>query len=73
MKAYGYWNGYTRAQILLMSTDQPIVTHKPTGDKPKDMTRKRADEIYDRWVENNGGNSLAGETISLSDWLNNKI
>lgn len=76
IKAYDYWWGYSAAQVDLMMADQPLVVYpKSDNDKPKEVSQKSMDNLYERWAakRKETGGIKKGEKISLSDYLNNKI
>lgn len=58
-----------------MVLDQPLVVYPKDKDASVSHTKKEADEIYDKWIENkrNRGGYLKGETISLNEYLRTKI
>lgn len=70
VRAYNYWNGYTRAQIKLMTLDMPVVSYgKPKEKDGKTrLTSKQAADMWSEWERQRGGESLAGKgNISLEN------
>lgn len=55
-----------------MVADQPLVVY-PKDDKEKAHTKRRMDEVADKWAEKHKGKSLAGQKISLGDYLRNGL
>ena len=59
-----------------MVADQPLVVYPKTKKEggPKKHTKKEMDDLYDSWMEKKKKEgSLAGETINLVGYLNNKL
>ena len=59
-----------------MIADQPLVVYPKSNEKDKPITKKSADDFYDRWKAKKdaiGKNAHKGEKISLGDYLNNRI
>ena len=70
--AYDYWWGYSSAQIDLMTIDQPLVVYPKDESKPVEHSKRKMDDMYERWAAKKNGSTLAGKKISLGDYLNNK-
>jgi len=66
VKAWGYWCGYTAAQIQLMVADSPIVVY--THGKQAKPSKRQIDKKLREWQEKNANK---GEKISLDEILNN--
>lgn len=66
VKAYGYWWGYTAAQIQLMVADAPIVVY---GDRKSDgkPSHRRIEEVRDKWENKYKGGA---RRVSLDEILN---
>ena len=56
-----------------MTIDQPLVVYPKDDNKPVEHSKKKMDEMYERWVAKKNGSTLTGKKISLGDYLNNKI
>ena len=70
-QAWGYWDGYTIAQIELMALDKPWIDYN-AGDKGKtsgrtrrngnstNLTLEKAEAMWAQWEKDRGGKSFAG-------------
>lgn len=63
IKAYGYWWGYSAAQIQLMVADAPLIIY--TRGKDKKPSKRAIEEKFVEW-KNKGG----GEKISIDKIIN---
>lgn len=81
IRAFDYWWGYTKAQIELMSMDQPIIENitkdkDKKGKKSMIATKKEEDEMKDlveQWKKDRNGQTYAGKTFSLDDFMKGKV
>lgn len=66
IKAWGYWCGYTAAQVQLIIADSPMIVY--THGKAPKPTAKAIDEKRKEWENREHKN----QEISLTELLNNK-
>lgn len=66
VKAYNYWNGYTLAQIKLMTLDVPVISYGKKGKvsgvrgAASGMTAKDAEDMWKQWEQSRGGKTFKG-------------
>lgn len=63
VKAWGWWTGYTAAQIELMVADSPLVTY---GDGKKKVKRGDVEKAHRDWA---GLDERETRNVKLSDLL----
>lgn len=56
-----------------MIADQPLVVYPKDKNEKKAPTKKSMDDFADRWMAKQKGKTLAGQAISLDEYLRNGI
>ena len=72
-KAWGYWDGYTCAQIELGIFDQPVTDYHSQdkdGKNGSEPGKKEMDALALAWEKQRGGKTYVGGSFSIEDIFN---
>ncbi len=71
IRAYDYWYGYTKAQIELMSIDQPITVYKKEkgGASGTKHTRAEMQKIAADWEKKHGKAGKVEGKVDLNEFI----
>ena len=69
-KAWGYWDGYTCAQIELGIFDQPVTDYHYNEKKANEPGKKEMDALALTWEKQRNGQTFVGKNFSVEDIFN---